>query len=340
MKKKLLMFGTAALAAISATWLNQGCAGKIPSVASVATVLPTPQPDYIISNFSAGTLNMNSFLRGYAPGSKPGYFFPEVYGGAPGHTNMINGNVKPVILVPNTMPSLSPIPGSAYVVHISGPQSDPSPTTYPAFSVFSFLKNDASNPYYDLTLPSSSGTTFTGIRFDVKIPTNLNPAGSTAWLSPVGDNNTQKRFAIATMDEVPPTTAPGGICPPDFSANCYNYFWVTRYSTVNGAGTGVTIASSVLPLTMPAIPPAPTPTPTPVAFPNNGWQPVSILFSDLKTDSGYGTNIPGGTALTATNLSTGAPYMKSALFLLWKFGDNGGGSNTYTDYWFDNVQFY
>ena len=293
MKKLTLTLTMAVMAVTAVLCLNQGCAGKIPVVAAV---IAKPLPPNYISDFNGGTLNMNPNLLG----SSTGYFFPETYGGAPGHTNMINGNVKPVILVPNLFPSLAPVAGSSFAVHVSGPQSDPSPTTYPAFSVFAFLKSDASNPYYDLT-------PFTGIRFDVKIPANPNPAApnASAWAVTIGDNNPQKRFAIATMEEVPPTTAPGGMCPPDFSANCYNYFWCT--------------APSVLPT-------------APVT--NNGWQPVSFLFSTLRTDSGYGTALPGSTALSASN------YRQHALFLLWKFGDNGGGMNSYTDFWFDNVQFY
>ena len=165
--------------------------------------------------------------------------------------------------------------------------------------VFGFLKNNPTNPIYDLTQ-----TPFTGIRMDVKILPYSTAGGVTT-----GDNNPQKRFAIGVAQEVPPTTAPGGTCPPPFSNNCYNYFW----------------CPGNLPTTNPAV--------------NDGWKPVSFLFGALKTDSGYGTAINGNTALTAMDIG-GQPYTQFAFISLWKFGDNGVALNTNTDFWFDNVQFY
>src|ERR1039458_7511193 len=153
------------------------------------------------------------------------YFLSETYGGAAGHANMIDGSNTPNILVSN------PGDGSPYAIHVYGPQTDPSPPTYPAMEVFALMKNNPTNPYYDLTT-----TPFTGIRFDVKILPYSTAGGVT-----VGDNNPQKKFEIGRAPMVPPITAPGGTCPPNFSNNCYNYFWDT----------------SNLPTTNPAV--------------NNGW---------------------------------------------------------------------
>jgi hypothetical protein len=216
---------------------------------------------------------------------------------------MINGSNNPNILIPN------PGNGSAFAIHVYGQQTDPIPTSYPAMEVFAFLKNDPQNPYYDITSPANGGTfPYVGIRFDVKILPYSVAGGVTT-----GDSNPQKRFAIACAPMVPPTTAFGGNCPPNFSTNCYNYFW----------------CPGNLPTTSPVI--------------NNGWQPVSFLFSQFRTDAGYGNfqnyylNFSNfnGNAITGNNFFT-----SQALFLLWKFGDNGAGGTTYTDFWVDNVQFY
>ncbi len=280
MKKKWIGFGVLTLLVLSMALLSGGCKGTLPAIPAV---VPTPLPSGVISDFSNGTLNMNPTLLN----GDGGYFLSETYGGAAGHANLIDGSQNPDILIPN------PGDGSAYAVHIYGPQTDPLPTTYPAMEVFGFMKNDAANPYYDLTQ-----TSFTGIRFDVKILPYSTAGGVT-----VGDNNPQKRFAIASAPMVPPTTDQGGTCPPNFSNNCYNYFWT----------------SANLPATNPAV--------------NDGWKPVSFLFSSFKTDAGYGN-------YQNTAFLSNPMFEKQVLFLLWKFGDNGAGSTTYTDFWFDNVQFY
>ncbi len=305
MKKELIGFCALAMLFLSMSWLSEGCKGSLPAIPAV---VPTPQPSYVISNFSNGSLNMNpSLLNGDG-----GYFFPETYGGAAGHANLIDGSQNPDILVPN------PGDGSSYAVHVFGPQSDPAPTTYPAMEVFAFMKNNPSNPYYDLTQ-----TSYTGIRFDFKMLKNPNPAANnpSAWAVTVGDNNPQKRFALACAPMVPPTTDVGGTCPPPFSTNCYNYFWIppTYASDPNGYGN--------LPYTNPAV--------------NNGWMPVSFTFASLISDNYYGFD----QKQTLANYPNDA---KQVLFLLWKFGDNGESTTvpgaptwyTYTDFWFDNVQFY
>jgi hypothetical protein len=289
MKKAWLGFCILAASLLPVAWLSEGCNGTLPALPQVVA---TPLPSGYISDFDNGTLNMNpSLLNGNG-----GYFLSETYGGAPGHTNEIDGSTTPNILVPD------PGDGSRYAVHVYGPQSDPLPTTYPAMEVFGFLKN-TSNNLYDLTQ-----TPFTGIRFDVKILPYSAAGGVT-----VGDNNPQKRFAIACAPMVPPTTYQGGICPPNFSTNCYNYFW----------------APGNLPTTNPAV--------------NDGWKPVSFLFTQFRADAGYG-NYPNyymNYSNTNGTLNTGNNFFKTqALFLLWKFGDNGAGGNTYTDFWIDNVQFY
>ena len=270
--------------------LSQGCSGTIPAIPAV---VPTPLPSNYISAFDRGTLQVNPTLLNL--NGKGGSFVPETYGGAAGHPNQINGSNNPNILVPLTSQNGN---GSPYAVHVYGAQTDPPPTNYPAMEVFCFIKNDQSNlpnsAWYDMTF-AGSPVTYSGIRFDYKILPYSTAGGVT-----VGDNNSQKRFAIACAPETPSTTAPGGTCIPPFSTNCYNYFW----------------APALLP-TNPAV--------------NNGWQPVSFLFTSLKTDSGYGL---------FQNLTMNALNESEAIFLLWKFGDNGGGSTTYTDFWFDNVQFY
>ncbi|HTC20143.1 MAG TPA: hypothetical protein VK859_04795 [bacterium] len=280
MKKTCVAFCLMAALVAALSVLSEGCKGNL---AAVPAVVPTPQSTAVISNFNNGTLNMNATLLN----GDGGYFLSETYGGAPGHANQIDGSTNPNILVPN------PGDGSAYAVHIFGTQTDPLPTSYPAMEVFAFMKNNASNPYYDLTQ-----TPFVGIRFDVKILPYSTAGGVT-----VGDNNPQKRFAIACAPMVPPTTALGGTCPPSFSTNCYNYFWT----------------AANLPTTNPAV--------------NGGWQPVSFLFSSLKTDGGYGK-------YQSTGFTASPVFAQQVLFLLWKFGDNGAGGTTNTDFWFDNVQFY
>ena len=142
---------------------------------------------------------------------------------------------------------------------VSGAQTDPLPTTYPAMEVFGFLKNDSSNlpssDWYNITQPPAGSFPYKGIRMDVKILPYSTAGGVT-----VGDNNPQKRFALATAYTVPSTTDQGGTCPPPFSTNCYNYFWIPGN----------------LPTTNPAV--------------NDGWEPVSFLFSSFKADSGYGND--------------------------------------------------
>lgn len=244
----------------------------------------------MVSDFSQGTLNTNPSF------STSGYFSPQATGGAPGLTNMIDGNLNPNILEANPeSPS-----GSAYAIHVWGTEYDYTgnppntiPTQYPAFQVFCYLKNDTNNPYTDL-----SG--FTGIQFLVNVEpddTNETPTTTTG----------QRRFAIAIAPQTPAATAPGGTCPAPFSANCYNYFW----------------APTKLPKGTPAV--------------NNGWVTYSSLLNNLTMDAGYGTNplIPA-----AVKFNANPAYAKEVLFLLWKFGDNGNGKTTYTDFWIDNIQFY
>jgi hypothetical protein len=291
-----LGWGILALAAIP-VWLSQGCNSSFPALSSV---VPTPLPNTMVSNFAQGTLSTNPSF------STTGYFSSQATGGAPGLTNKIDGSLTPNILEANPgSPS-----GSTFAVHVWGTQIDycgnpvvPANTTYPAFQVFCYLKNDPANPYTDL-----SG--FTGITFLVNIPsddTNNPPA--------------QRRFGIGAAPEVPPATAPGGLCPAPASTNCYNYFWGTLNKTA-------------------------------------GWTPVTFLFSQLKMDQYYGYQNDGGTPATAaqtlvpsglnpaftyTGLDAGGNpchFTNQVLFLLWKFGDNGNCGTTYTDFWFDNVQFF
>lgn len=294
MKKTFLLMGTLCAALLPVVWFSQGCQGTLPNLPAVVS---TPLPQNVISNFSNGSLIMNpTMLNG-----KNGYFLPETYGGAAGQPNMINGSNNPNILVPN------PGNGSAYAIHVYGQQTDPVPTSYPAMEVFAFMKNDQSNPYYDITPPAYGGTfPYTGIRMDIKILPYSTAGGVT-----VGDNNSQKRFGIACGPMVPPTTALGGNCPPDFSSNCYDYFWAC-------SNTGTIIN---LPTTNPAV--------------NGGWQPVSFLFAtNFKTDTF------GNFKNTKIFQNSNNFFSSQVLFLLWKFGDNGAGSTTYTDFWVDNVQFY
>ena len=304
MQKKGIPFRLALLGGLAcalcgsvALLFSQGCSGTLPAVPAV---VPTPLPQNYISAFDRGSLQVNPSLI-YINGLG-GSFVPETYGGAAGHPNQINGSNNPNILVPLDSSNGN---GSPYAIHVYGAQTDPLPTTYPAMEVFGFLRNDQSNlpnsEWYDLTFGGNPLTiagvpVTTGIRFDVRILPYSTAGGVT-----VGDNNPQKRFAIACAPMTPSTTAPGGTCTPPFSSNCYNYFW----------------APSNLPTTNPAV--------------NNGWQPVSFAFTSLKTDAGYGLY---------QSLNMNATYEPQAIFLLWKFGDNGAGTPTYTDFWFDNVQFY
>lgn len=289
MKKTWIGFSLLAVLVFSSVWLSEGCKGSLPAIPAVVA---TPLPSSVISNFNNGSLNMNPTLLN----GDGGYFLSETYGGAAGHPNMIDGSNNPNILVPN------PGDGSAYAVHVYGAQTDPLPTTYPAMEVFGFLKNDSSNlpssDWYNITQPPAGSFPYKGIRMDVKILPYSTAGGVT-----VGDNNPQKRFALATAYTVPSTTDQGGTCPPPFSTNCYNYFWIPGN----------------LPTTNPAV--------------NDGWEPVSFLFSSFKADSGYGND-------SGDTFASNAIFPQQVIFLLWKFGDNGAGATTYTDFWFDNVEFY
>ena len=286
MKRIFLGICVLTLSLLPVLWFSEGCQGNLPAQ---PTVVPTPLANNVISNFNRGSLLMNPDLLNGAGG----YFLSETYGGAAGQPNLIDGNNNPNILFPN------PGDGSSYAVHIYGPQTDTYPSGFPAMEVFAFFSNNPDHPYYDLTK-----TTFKGIRFDLKILPNSTAGGVT-----VGDNNTVRRFGIASAPMVPPITAAGGTCPPNFSNNCYNYFW----------------SPGNLPPTSPAV--------------NDGWQPVSFLFSSLRTDSypPYSNMFMNGSTTSGTAVGTNQ-YKTQVLFLLWKFDNNG--LNSYTDYWIDNVQFY
>ncbi len=310
MKKQWFGIGLGVLGVVLAALpllLSQGCNSTNPTLSSV---VPTPSVNGMVSNFAQGSLNT------YPAFSSTGYFNYQVTGGAPGFPNMIDGSSTPYILEPNPNPAPG---GSPYAIHIWGVQTDycppfnpnnctnPQCTGYPAYQTFCYLKNDPANPLYDV-----SG--YTGIEFWMNIPPKVVSGGVTT-----GDANPQERFAIGAAPEVPTTTDQGGLCPPPFGTNCYNYFW---YQTKLG--------------------------PTP------GWKQFQIPFSMLKMDAGYAyigggasaaqTLMPGSAvAFNYTGLNKGGTncnFEKQALFLLWKFTDNGACGTTNTDYWIDNVQFY
>ncbi len=285
-------------------WLSQGCNYKIPPLAAAVA---TPQPNNVISNFTNGSLVMNPSLKGF----DNGYFQQITYGGAPGLTNMINGSLTPKILETN------PGDGSAYAVHLSGAQYDYCATgagssTYPAFFLYAFLSNNPVKHYkYDLT-------PFQGVSFNI----NVLPDDGVILGTSTQDPNYQRMFAIGVAQQTPPTNDPGGICPPPFGGgggNCYDYFW----------GNGTALPSSLV---------------------GAGWQPVTFLFSQLQTAGWGALSISSLTTPCNGNITytTGPPlpcpgsgtFETEALFLMWKFGDNGGCGNDYTDFWVDNVSFY
>jgi hypothetical protein len=285
MKKSWIGFGTLALFVLSISWISQGCKGTLPAIPAI---VPTPFPSGVISNFGNGSLNMNQTLEN----GDGGYFTAETYGGAAGHANMIDGSNNPNILYPN------PGDGSAYAVHIYGAITDTTPTGYPDMALYGFLKNNPSNlpnsEWYDLNF-AGAPVTFTKIRFDMNIGAD--------------DTNTQKLFAIGSALEVPSTTAPGGTCPPNFSNNCFDYWW-------SNYGSGNSFTNTTYP--------------TGAGIKGHGWQPVTIAINTLNSNGGFGMS---------TGIITSNPaYKQQALFLIWKFSDNGAG-NSYTDFWVDNVQF-
>jgi hypothetical protein len=313
MKKQWIWIGWGLLALLAIPlWLFEGCSSSFPTASSVGSASVTSTT---VSNFNQGTLNTNPSF------SPTGYFSYQATGGAPGYTNMIDGSLTPEILVPNTAPAAG---GSSYAIHIWGIQYDycgnPNPpgtllTEYPAFQVFCYLKNDPSNPYMDL-----SG--FTGIQFLEKIapPVVSGCVTTVSGCVTTGDTNVppyaksgERRFAIGIAPQVPAATAPGGTCPPPFSNNCYNYFWQSN----GNPPPSLPVGNSTV---------------------NNGWVTFSIALNNLAMDSGYGNNpgVPAGQGQWNSN----PEYAKKALFLLWKFTDNGSCVNTYTDFWIDNVQFY
>ena len=284
MIKKWMGFSLFVAAAFSTAWLSQGCLSHLPTLASV---VPTPLPSGVVSDFDNGTLNMNPNLLGSATG-----YFQTL---ATGANNIVNPPSPPAPPTPCPTPpptntsilAANPGDGSHYAVHVYGPQYDPPPTTYPAFNLYGFLKRDNANPYYDLSL-------FTHVQFDFNIPFYTVCGGVTT-----GDNNPQKRFAIAIAPQVPPTTDAGGTCLN--SANCYNFFWA------------------------------------PGNLPNTtGWQTSTFALTSLTTDPYYGYAL----STSPTPFGARPTDWTTALFLLWKFGDNGAGSTTNVDFWVDNVKFY
>ena len=296
MKKSWIGFGILALFVLSLSWISQGCKGTLPAIPAV---VPTPFPSGVISNFGNGSLNMNQTLEN----GEGGYFTAETYGGAAGHANMIDGSNNPNILFPN------PGDGSAYAIHIYGAITDITPTGYPDMALYAFLKNNPTNlpnsEWYDLSF-AGSPVVFTKIRFDMNIGAD--------------DTNTQKLFAIGCAPEVPSTTAPGGTCPPNFSNNCFDYWWY-NYGSPGNSFTNTTY---------------------PAGIQGHGWQPVTIAINSLSSSGGFGLYTG---AITATGTGQPAPYIQQALFLIWKFSDNGtvppGHTNdwSYTDFWVDNVEF-
>lgn len=290
MKKAWIGFGLLALLVFFSAWMSEGCHGTLPAIPAVVA---TPLPSGVISNFSNGTLNMNPTLEG----GDGGYFISETYGGAAGEANMIDGSNTPDILFPN------PGDGSAYAVHIYGPITDITPTGYPDMALYGFLKNNTSNlpnsEWYDCSF-SGMPLTFTRIRFDMNIGAD--------------DTNTQTLFGVGSSLQVPPTTAPGGTCPPNFSNNCYDYFWANYKN-----GTCTSFLTSSYPI-YPGIR-------------GHGWQPVTFLIGSLA-GGGYNGNA------TSNSLGSLPENSKEALFLIWKFSDNGTAPfDSYTDFWVDNVEF-
>src|SRR5580658_1295121 len=252
MRKTGIGFGFLALLALLTAWLSQGCQGNLPAIPAV---VPTPFSSGVISNFGNGSLNMNPTLEN----GDGGYFTSETYGGAAGEPNMIDGSNNPDILYPN------PGDGSAYAVHIYGAITDITPTGYPDMALYGFLKNNPSNlpssEWYDLNF-AGAPVAFTGIRFDMNIGAD--------------DTNTQKLFAIGSAEEVPPTTAPGGTCPPNFSNNCFDYWW-------SNYGSGNSFVNAAYP----------------AGIKGHGWQPVSITINSLDSNGGYGLHTGTITSLPA-----------------------------------------
>ncbi len=294
MKKEWLGWGLGSLAlAFMTFFFFQGCTSSVPTVSSV---VPPALPVDIISNFHEGSLLVNPALTN----GTGGYFTGEVTGGVAGHTNMINGSLNPIILVPR------PDTGQ-YAVHIYGEQTDTNPTEYPAIELWCFLRNnpnDPTDPYiYDLSqFP-------TGIQFDINILPD--------------DTNTARWFQVGITANTPAGADPAGICPPPYSANCYNYF---NFNLPSGS--------------------------------TSGWKHMTLPFSSMKIRfSPTGSDGLTTQALSAPAILYGQPvsvngqpvasFENLGLFLLWQFSNGGPspppgapGVSTYTDFWVDNVQFY
>ena len=173
--------------------LFQGCRNSPPAATGV---VPPPMSANTISDFPAGTLNVNPNLTN----GKGGFFTAETNGGTTGQPNEIDGSVNPNILYPRADTGL-------FAVHIYGTQTDTIPTGYPSMELFCFLRN---NPGYrgDPYLYDLSG--FTGVQFDMLVPPD--------------DTNTQRWFEIGISLDTPAGTSPGGTCPAPYGSNCYNYF--------------------------------------------------------------------------------------------------------------------
>ena len=130
MKKQWFWLGLGAfgLAAVP-LWLFQGCASNPPPLSSI---VPTPLPVNMVSNFHDGSLFVNPALSN----GTGGYFTAETYGGAIGLNNEIDGSVNPNVLL------IRPDTGQ-YAIHLYGMEYDtPANTANPAMELFCFLKNN------------------------------------------------------------------------------------------------------------------------------------------------------------------------------------------------------
>lgn len=297
----------AAFAVVPCLWLQQGCAGNYPSV---ATMIATPTPPLaadVISNFNSDAVSVNPTLAGV--------ILQTVVTGGGSTSGNLNANAGPVTVLrnyagsfttntygggssPNTInsPFLLPNPGdgSNYAINISCPLSDPPVTTVsgcvttvtpgnPPTTVVSGCVTTVSSAYPadDLICTLISGgpspyfdaSGFTGIQFEINILPD--------------DTNPNRVFQVA-VDVTTPSSSVGGTC----TLGCYNYHQAVLPSVSTG-----------------------------------GWVTESYTWSQI-TYPGFGTN-------------TGplSNHLTKLLFLQWGFSDNGGMKNTHTDFWIDNVKF-
>lgn len=182
-KNKLRVLGPALL-----LLAGLGCSGKVPPIAAILPPSLPPLPANYIDDFEDGDLNINPRL-----------------------TNSLNGFWANTTYNQTTQTFLvtAPVPsnGSVNAIHLFGTYIDPGNSSYPAFQLQAYLRNDGN--FYD-------ASSFTGIMFDWNCPTYSTAGGVTT-----GDNSNQRFFCLAVDRTTPPSQGGGCSGTP---IPCYDHF--------------------------------------------------------------------------------------------------------------------